>query len=77
MKVQTNKTPAGFTPITTSITFETQEEFDTFLQLTGCNITVSRAVSEVSNSEFNLTLCEQMLGRIFRNVFSANSEAES
>ena len=78
MKVQKTSTqPAEFQPIEIKITIETQEEFDTFLQLTGCNITVSRAVSEVSNSEFNLTLCEQMLGRIFRNVFSANSEAES
>lgn len=72
MKVQTNKTPAGFTPITTSITFETQEEFDTFYEFLKYDLTVPRAIRENTVQDFNGKLLTRMMQEIAEGIRSRN-----
>ena len=65
---QTNKTPVGFTPITTSITFETQEEFDTFKEVCGRAYTVSNAVKRVATLPFNADAGSDLLSALFYHL---------
>lgn len=72
MKVQTNKTPVVFTPITTSITFETQEEFDTFYEFLQYDLTVPRAIGENTVQDFNGRLLTRMMQEIAEGIRSRN-----
>ena len=71
MKVQTNKTPVSFTPITTSITFETQEELDTFKEFLQYDLTVPRAI-ENKQSSFNGKILTIMMQEIAEKIRSRN-----
>lgn len=69
MKVQSNKTlPPRFTPITTSITFETQEEFDTFKQICGYAWTVSETVQCTSTELFNRECGTELLYTLYYHL---------
>lgn len=71
MKVQINKTPVDFTPITTSITFETREEFDTFKEFLQYDDTVPLAIENV-RSGFNGKLLTIMMQEIEEGIRSRN-----
>lgn len=71
MKVQTNKTPVGFTSITTSITFETQEELDTFNTALLYNETVPLAIGKEDPS-FNANLMQNMMISIAEGMWGSN-----
>ena len=76
MKVQSTKAQ-GFTPITTSITFETQEEFETFGALMSLDATLPQAAAQrytlYSGAEINKTLAGFMLRSISYSLEEHNS----
>ena len=76
MKVQSTKAQS-FTPITTSITFETQEEFDTFGALMSLDATIPQVAAKLCTlplgDEINKTLAGSMLRSISYSLEEHNS----
>lgn len=67
MKAKLQNTTQGFKPVEIALTFETQEELDTFYELMGCNVSVPDFVGKQSFA-FNEELCTQIMDNIWETL---------
>ena len=63
MKVSTNSVPA-FTPVTVSITFESKDELDVFVEMLDYNISIPELVFKKNEQVPNRTVLENIMTKI-------------
>lgn len=68
MKIDSHQDDEGFRPVTISLTLESQQEVNDFVELFGHNCTVASALVDASRTKFEYQRIAKFFSEIYQSI---------